>query len=176
MPILSAFMYGKHFESMYEGSMYGAGLAVFAVWGYVISHARDGRLELQPRKLADTLGGEVDEINSAITFLMQPDPTSRNKDCDGRRLIKEGEFQYSVPSWECYYKIKNEDDRREYNRVMKRRERARKKATKSNPTTMAQRAIEQARKNGDDFEAERGEHIDEGQSPTLAEHLGGPNT
>ena len=30
-------MYGKHFASMYEGSLYGSGAVVFAVWGYVIA-------------------------------------------------------------------------------------------------------------------------------------------
>lgn len=117
-------MYGKHFESMYEGSMYGAGIAVFAVWGYVISHARSGRIELNPRKLADTLGGEIGEVIGAIEFLMRPDPQSRHKAHEGRRLLKEGEFQYFLPSWEDYQKLRDAADLREYNRLAKRRERA----------------------------------------------------
>lgn len=124
-------MYGKHYESMYDGSMYGAGLNVFAVWGYVISHAREGRIELLPRKLADTLGGTVDEVRAALDFLCSPDPESRNKDHEGRRLVLEGEFQYFMPSWEHYQKMMNEADRREYNRLAKRRERAAKAAKKS---------------------------------------------
>ena len=122
-------MYGKHFESMYEGSMYGAGLAVFAVWGYVISHTRDSRVELNPKKLADTLGGNVHEVVEAITKLQQPDPESRHKSHEGRRLLKEGEFQYFVPSWEDYQQIRNEMERREYNRVKQREYRQRKRAT-----------------------------------------------
>lgn len=110
-------MYGKHFESMYEGSMYGSGVAVFAVWGYVIAHTRKSRVELNPKKLSDTLGGTISEIEAAIKFLMSPDPNSRHKEHGGRRLIKEGEFQYFLPSWESYQKIRNADERREYNRV-----------------------------------------------------------
>lgn len=109
---------------MYEGSMYGAGVAVFAVWGYVISHARYGRVELNPRKLADTLGGTVDEIAGAIKKLLEPDPESRHKEHDGRRLLREGEFQYNVPSWESYQGIKNEAGRREYNKIKQREYRA----------------------------------------------------
>jgi hypothetical protein len=116
-------MYGKHFESMYEGSMYGAGVAVFAVWGYVISHARGGVVELNPKKLADTLGGEVGEIVAAIKKLESPDPGSRHKDEDGKRLIKEGEYQYRVPSWDYYQKLRDAADLREYNREAKRRQR-----------------------------------------------------
>ena len=124
-------MYGKHYESMYDGSMYGAGLNVFAVWGYVISHAREGRIELLPRKLADTLGGTVDEIKAALEFLCAPDPESRNKEHEGRRLVLEGEFQYFMPSWEIYQRMMNEADRREYNRLAKRRERAARAAKKA---------------------------------------------
>lgn len=112
---------------MYTGSMYGAGVAVFAVWGYVISHTRRARVELNPKHLADTLGGTVEEIEEAIEFLMQPDPKSRNKMHEGRKLVKEGEFQYFLPSWDNYQRIRNADDRREYNRQKKREERARKK-------------------------------------------------
>lgn len=118
-------MYGKHFESMYEGSMYGAGVSVFAVWGYIISHARNGYIELNPRKLADTLGGTQDQILEALEFLQAPDPNSRWKEEEGRRLVKEGEFQYRMPSWDKYQSIKSDQDRREYNRIKQAEHRAR---------------------------------------------------
>lgn len=112
---------------MYDGSMYGSGVAVFAVWGYVISHTQRSRVELNPKKLADTLGGTVEEIESAIDFLCKPDPGSRNQSREGRRLVKEGAFQFYVTGWEEYQKIRNEDERREYNRAAKRAERLRRK-------------------------------------------------
>jgi len=108
-------MYGRAFESMYEGSMYGAGVAVFAVWGYVIAKGKKGIIELNPKKLADTLGGTEKEIREAIEYLMKPDPNSRFKEEDGKRLVKEGQFQYRVPSWDKYEVIRNEEHRREYN-------------------------------------------------------------
>lgn len=120
-------MFGKHFESMYKGSMYGAGLAVFAVWGYVISNVKRGRIEINPQQLADTLGGEVHEVEEALEWLMQPDKRSRNKEHDGRRLVKEGEFQYFVPSAGYYRKIRDEEERRIYNREKQREIRAKKK-------------------------------------------------
>lgn len=130
-------MYGKHFESMYEGSMYGAGVPVFAVWGYVIAHARKARVELNPRKLADTLGGDVSEIETAIEFLMKPDPNSRHKEHEGSRLIKEGEFQYFLPSWETYQAIRSADDRREYNRLKQQERRQKLKETETRIATPA---------------------------------------
>ena len=130
--------------------MYGSGVAVFAVWGYVISHTREGRIELNSRKLADTLGGEVKEIEEAIAFLERPDPNSRQKEHGGRRLLKEGEFQYAVPSWEHYQRLKNEADRREYNREAKRRERARKKGKPLPGENAAVAAEERGDQNGAD--------------------------
>lgn len=109
-------MYGKCFESMYEGSMIGAGINVFAVWNYVITKARGGSVEVNPKLLAFTLGGTEKEIEEALVFLQQPDPKSRSHAEDGRRIIKDGEYQYRLVNWEYYQKIRNAEDRREYNR------------------------------------------------------------
>jgi hypothetical protein len=147
-------MYGKHYESMYEGSMYGAGVAVFAVMGYVISHTRESRIELNPRKLADTLGGTLEDIEGALAYLTGPDPRSRHKAYEGARLVKEGEFQYLVPSWESYQAIKNEEDRRQYNREAKRRERA-KKALKKGKALPGEVAAVAAMGRGDEASADR---------------------
>ena len=144
-------MYGKHFESMYEGSMYGAGVAVFAVWGYVIAHTFDSRVELNAKRLADTLGGSVDEIEQAIRFLMRPDPHSRHKEHEGRRLVQEGEFQFRVPSWPYYRKIRNEDERREYNRNRQAKRRA---ALKQGKPLAGEPEAVQAMADGDDARAD----------------------
>ena len=96
--------------------MVGAGINVFAVWDYMTTKARDGHVEVNPKLLAFTLGGEESEITSALEFLMQPDETSRSKLEGGRRIIKEGQFQYRLVNWEHYQRIRNEEDRREYNR------------------------------------------------------------
>lgn len=123
-------MYGKAFESMYEGSMYGAGVAVFAVWGYVIAKTHHSHIELNPKKLADTLGGTPEQIQTAIDYLCRPDPASRNKTHQGRRLVKEGAFQFFVTGFEEYSRMRNEEERREYNRLAKQKERAKKQTQK----------------------------------------------
>ena len=109
-------MYGKHFTSTYSGSMYGAGVCVFAVWGYVIAHTKGGQVELNPKALAGVLGCTPGEVEAAIEYLCSPDPQSRNKEHEGRRLLRVGEFAYDVPSYEHYHGIRDENDRREYMR------------------------------------------------------------
>lgn len=110
-------MYGKHFQSTYTGSMYGKGALVFAVWGYVIAHTKDSYVEINPIQLAQILGDvSKDEVVAAIEYLCSPDESSRNKDHDGRRLIREGEYLYFVPTFTHYHSMQNSDDRREYMR------------------------------------------------------------
>jgi hypothetical protein len=120
-------MYGKTYESMYDGSMIGSGIHVFAVWNYVITKARGGIVEVNPKLLAFTLGGTEKQITDALMFLQKPDTNSRSKDEGGRRLVKEGQFQYRIVNWERYAVIKNAVDRREYNRVWMQEDRLKKK-------------------------------------------------
>jgi len=110
-------MYGKSFESKYDGSMIGAGFNVFAVWDYIITKTRRGAIELNPKLMAFILGGSEKEVLAAINFLCSPDVRSRSKEEGGARLVKEGEYQYRVVNWDYYSGIRNELDRREYNRV-----------------------------------------------------------
>jgi hypothetical protein len=109
--------YGKIFDSLYTGSMVGAGINVFAVWGYVIANAKPpGIIELNPRLLAATFGCDVEPIVKAIECLCSPDPESRTKEHEGRRLLPEGQFLYRIPTWAKYNQIRNEVERREKNR------------------------------------------------------------
>lgn len=118
-------MFGKHFQSTYTGSMFGAGLHVFAVWGYCISHAVKGRVELNPILLAAILGTDTATVEKAIEALCAPDPQSRTKEHEGRRLIREGQFQYFMPTHEKYRAIRDDDDRRAYFRQKKAEQRSR---------------------------------------------------
>lgn len=120
-------MYGKFFSSTFTGSMYGVGATVFAVWGYVIANTVNSNVELNPKMLSAVLGATETEVENAIFYLCEPDPKSRNKDRDGRRLVKEGEYQYHVVTHAHYRHMKNEDEKREYNRIKQQESRAKRK-------------------------------------------------
>ncbi len=125
--IFSVSMYGKSFEGMFEGSMVGSGVNVFAVWGFIITKCRRGFIEINPKLLAFTLGGTEEEISSALEFLQRPDPASRSPAEEGRRLVKEGQFLYRIVNWDKYDKLRNAIDRREYLRIKQQEHRDRKK-------------------------------------------------
>jgi len=131
-------MYGKHFASMYEGSMVGSGSHVFAVMGYVIAKQVPDRevgsqVTLNPVLLSAILGESQERVEEAITFLCAPDKRSQTPDQDGRRLVKIGQFDYQVVNGAKYRAIRDEEERRAQNREAKRRERAKKVAKNGTP-------------------------------------------
>lgn len=126
-------MFGKFFASAFTGSLFGAGPTVFAVWGYVIANARDSQVELNPQLLASILGTTQDDVATAIGKLCAPDPNSRSKEEDGRRLIKEGQFAYRVVNHAAYRDIRNDEERRAYFRDKKREQRLRDKQAQAQP-------------------------------------------
>lgn len=130
-------MYGKHFASMYEGSMVGAGAIPFAIMGYVIANYQldqkvGAQVRLNPVLLAAILGEAEKDIEKGIEYLCAPDGKSSTKVENGRRLIQIGEFDYRVVNGAKYTAIKNEEERREANRLAKQRERAQKKVKSAN--------------------------------------------
>lgn len=125
-------MFGKHFASMYTGSMVGKGPHFFSVWGYVISHFRPSKkhgaiVELNPKVIAMLIGMEEADVQKVINECLSPDPKSRSKDEDGRKLIQLGEYVYVVVNGAHYRAIRDEDHRREYQRDKQREYRAKKK-------------------------------------------------
>ena len=95
--------YVKLFETMYTGSMYGAGLHVFALWPWILAHKdENGYVEINPDFVAPQLGCDAQQVRDALDYLMQPDPNSRSKEEQGRRLVKVSQFGYQVVNHEKY--------------------------------------------------------------------------
>ena len=140
-------MYGKIFESLYEGSMVGAGPTVFAVWGYCIAKAdREGIVILNPALLAPIIGTSRVDIERAIEYLERPDPNSKNPEHEGRRLLHMSGYAYTVVSHAIYRGMNNGEDRRKYMREYMRKRRGEEavnslqslqKLTKVNPVSVS---------------------------------------
>jgi hypothetical protein len=156
-------MFGKHFASMYEGSMVGAGSHIFAVMGYVIAKMVPDRkvgaqVELNPRVMAFLIGDTEERMREAIGYLCREDEESRTKTKGGRRLIKLGEYDYQVVNGPKYMKIRNEEERRIQNREAKQRERERKKGK----PLVGEEAFERASERGEDVTAKSDEYLPSG--------------
>lgn len=124
-------MYGKLFASTFTGSLYGKGPTLISVWAWIIANTKFGSVEINPALVSQSIGLSIGEVESALECLSSPDPKSRSPAEEGRRIVREGMYQWRVVNHESYRQIRHEDDRREYNRLKKQEERARKKASKS---------------------------------------------
>lgn len=121
--------FGKIFEQTFNGSMMGAGSDVFAVWAYAIAHLKPpGIVELNPRHLAALLGMTKGEVEKAIGVLTKPDPESRTKDHEGRRLLKQDGFNYLAPTF-ARYRNGTPEEQRAANAARQRRFREKNKKT-----------------------------------------------
>lgn len=125
-------MFGKHYESMYTGSMRGRGAVAFAVWGYVISHVKppDYELELNPDVVAFLIGEPEESISAAIEQFCSPDPKSRTQEHEGRKLIKRGVYLYFVVNGKIYHDIRSEEDKKAFWREEKKKQRESQEMTK----------------------------------------------
>jgi hypothetical protein len=123
--------------------MRGKGSPFFAVWGYVISHMRPDRkpatemqVDLNPEIIAFLLGEKEEVVAAKISEMCKPDLKSRTPDLEGRKLVKLGEYTYTVVNGLTYRRIRNEEERNEYQRVKQaeyREKRAGRRRRPANP-------------------------------------------
>lgn len=150
--------FGKIHASMYTGSMYGSGAMMFAVMGYVVANmlpvGDDGmQVELNPEMLRHVLGEDEKDVRKAIETLCSPDPKSRTKQEEGRRLVKLGEFEYRVVNGPKYRAIRAKEVRLEQNRVAQKKFRSKRSGTTQ--PTQSEKLQQQAEENGEVETAQR---------------------
>ena len=113
-------MYAKLFTSIYQGTLRGNshGLLVFT---NLLAHAdKTGFVDVHPRAIADEVGLDIAQVRSALIHLESPDDESRSPEREGRRIIRTDEHRdwgWQIVNYLKYRAIRNEEDRREQNRL-----------------------------------------------------------
>lgn len=125
--------FGLAYESTFDGSMYGTSPVVFAVWFYVISKGYGGQVTLNPKKLAETFGTTVADVEAAIRLHCSPDPYSRTQTDEGRRLRHLGGFSYEVVNHDLYKSARALEEKRAQDRQRQRVSRERRRSTTEVP-------------------------------------------
>lgn len=141
--------YGKHFASMYTGSLVGEGPLAFALMGYVIANqkpieefmgvevdkVKEDRalvVELNPKLLSAIIGHTTEEeVTEEIEKLCGEDKGSRSGSQNGKRLVRVGSFAYWVVNGRSYREARIKEERREQNRRAQARHRERVKGSSS---------------------------------------------
>jgi hypothetical protein len=128
-------MYAKLFTSIYQGTLRGNshGLLVFT---NLLAHCdKDGIVDIHPRAIAEEVGLTPDQVRDALLVLESPDDESRSPEEQGRRIVRLDEHRawgWRVVNYLKYRAIRNEDDRREQNRLSQARWREKNKPASAN--------------------------------------------
>ena len=123
-------MYGKLFESMYDGSLPECWQALVTFQQLIIVCDSDGHADVTPMSLSRRTGIPIEVINTGIEHLEQPDPNSRTPDECGRRIVRLDEHRqwgWHIVNHQKYKDLVNRETVREQNKERKRRQREREK-------------------------------------------------
>lgn len=93
--------------SLLTSSVLGHGPDVLAVWTLLMASAdRHGHTDVSASYMADALRVDIARVDAALEVLASPDPRSRNKDQQGRRIVP-GDGGYYLVSHAKYRALAN---------------------------------------------------------------------
>ncbi len=126
-------MYAKLFASLYQGTLRGNPDEIL-VFTNLLAHADStGVVDKHWRAIAEEVGISRERVEAAISNLEAPDPESRSPEENGCRIVKMDEHRvwgWRIVNHGKYRAIRDEDDRREQNRLAQERWRNKNKPRK----------------------------------------------
>lgn len=113
-------MYGKIFDSMYEGTLYGHWQAIVTLQQMLVLCNQDGVIDMTPQAIAARTSIPLEHIEAGIRTLEDPDPHSRTPGEDGRRIVLLDDHRpwgWRLVNYAKYQQIKNRTEKLESDRV-----------------------------------------------------------
>lgn len=127
-------MFGKIFESMFDGSLHGNFEGLVLMQALVILSDKDGNVDMTPRAIAARTSYPIEVVEAGLKILTAPDPDSRIPDEGGRRLVlidPDRSWGWRIVN-HAHYRAKGTGyEVREKARLRKRAERERKKSNQN---------------------------------------------
>lgn len=119
-------MYAKLFSSVLDSSLMDEDITTRLTFLLMLAAAdRDGRVNFSDQALARRLNLPIEDLQRALDKLTRPDPNSRTRDHEGRRVIRdESGSGYILPNYGKFRDTKNGEDQRAMWREKKRAQRS----------------------------------------------------
>lgn len=117
----------KLFSSIFEGSLYGKFEPTVTFIAMLALAEKDGTIDMTPPAIAARCGFPLELIETGIRELEKPDPLSRTIDEEGRRIVlihPERTWGWRIVNYVKYREIRSAEERREYMRQYKRKQRS----------------------------------------------------
>jgi len=112
-------MYGKIFECIYEGTLYGQWEAIVTFQQMIVLCDDEGFLDMTPPALAAKTSIPLEIIQKGIEILERDDPYSRTPGENGKRIIRisgNRPWGWKIVNHEKYRKMVSNEDRKKYMR------------------------------------------------------------
>ncbi len=119
-------MYGKIFESIYDGSLYGHFEAIVTFQALIVLADEHGLIDISPQALAGRTSYPLDIIKTGLKVLQQSDPHSRSQDEDGKRIVpldNGREFGWRIVNYDYYRNLARRADKKHAATERQRRKR-----------------------------------------------------
>ena len=113
-------MYGKIFDSMYEGTLYGHWEAIVTLQQMLVLCGSDGVIDMTPQAISARTSIPLDIIAKGILVLAEPDPYSRTPGEEGRRIVlmdAHRPWGWVIVNYAKYRDLKNRAEKREADRI-----------------------------------------------------------
>lgn len=116
----TAYSFTKVFSTLLDSTIWTEPHATRVVWITMLAMSdRKGRVSASVPGLARRAGVSREECDAALSTLLGPDPYSRTKDFEGRR-IRPIDGGWQVINYQKYRDMRDEEERREYQRAWDR--------------------------------------------------------
>lgn len=112
-------MYGKIFESIYDGTLAEDWRALITFQQMIILCDSDGIVDMTPTAISRRTGIPIEHIKAGIEILEATDPHSRTADYDGKRILRidpDRPWGWELVNHEKYRSMRSQEDRKEYMR------------------------------------------------------------
>jgi len=136
-------VYVKLFSSLYQGTLRGRSDEILVFTNLLAYADQHGIVDKHFKAIEDETGLSAPRVKAAIKELESPDPESRSPEMNGCRIVKMDEHRlwgWKIVNYGKYRAIRNEEDRREQNRLAQ--EKWRNKQSKQNKPPSAQAEAE----------------------------------
>jgi hypothetical protein len=117
-------VYGKIFETMYKGTLYGHWEAIVTFQQMIVLADADGIVDMTPQAICAHTSIPIDIIEKGIQKLSEPDQFSRTPGEDGKRIVCIDEHRpwgWQIVNYLKYKHLKDSDEVREQNRIRAQR-------------------------------------------------------
>jgi len=110
-------MYGKVFEQMYHGSMVVSGWeAIVTMQQLIVLADREGVVDMTNWAISNLTTIPLDIIDKGLEALSKPDPHSRSKEEEGRRIVlldPSRQWGWRLVNYKYYAGLASKEDKRE---------------------------------------------------------------